>query len=188
MRNWVYIFLIAVLFSSSAIAQNPEPVFEDDKFKDRIYLGGNFGLMFGTFTFVDVSPLVGYRVTNDFSVGLGATYIYWSGSYRTFSGNQVNYKSNIYGGRVFARHNVFKNYFLHAEYESLNFQFYNPLAGAGELQREWVPGLMLGGGLFQPLGRRSGINMMVLYNVLHDNIRSPYNSPFIIRAGITGGF
>ncbi|WP_194776511.1 hypothetical protein [Pararhodonellum marinum] len=145
---------------------------------DRMYFGGNFSLQFGDVTFIDISPLAGLMVTPRFSTGLGVTYQYLN--FRFF--NQSN---NIYGGRVFTRYNVFNNIFLHGEYESLNTVFtrVDPATNETAFVREWVPGLFLGGGYFVPFGRRGGANVTLLYNILHDNVRSPYFEPLIIRVG-----
>lgn len=149
--------------------------------KERIFFGGNLGLQFGTITNIEVSPLVGYRINNNLSAGLGLTYIY----YKINFDNRPDYKTDIYGGRIFARRAISENIFLHAEYESLNFEF---VRSDGSLLREWVPGMFLGGGFIQPVGRNVAFVAMALYNVLHDDLRSPYNSPLVIRVGINVGF
>lgn len=150
-----------------------------ESFKERLYFGGNFNLQFGTVTFIDVSPLLGYMVTNSFSVGTGVTYQYLS--YR-----HLNYNTNIYGGRVFARQNIGQQFFAHTEFETLNVEYSRFISPTDrQWVREWVPGLFVGGGLFQPLGRRGGINLMGLYNLTYVRGKSPYASPFVIRAGFT---
>ncbi len=77
------------------------------------------------------------------------------------------------------------SFFAHGEYESMSVEYpqfddnFNVV-----VRREWVPGLLIGGGIFNAIGPRGGINMTVLYNLAHDNIRSPYGSPLVFRAGI----
>ena len=34
-----------------------------DNFQNRIFYGGNLGLQFGTVTMIDISPMVGYKLT-----------------------------------------------------------------------------------------------------------------------------
>jgi hypothetical protein len=143
--------------------------------KDRMFFGGNFAMSFGTITFIDVSPLAGAMITNRFSSGVGMTYQYFNDT-RFIGGN-----NSLYGGRVFSRYNIFPNVFAHAEYESLNLDIYNRITD--RFERGWVPGLLVGGGYFAPFGDRGGANITLLYNLLHDNFRSPYNQPFIIRFG-----
>ena len=75
----------------------------------------------------------------------------------------------------------FPNIFLHSEYERINFDNYNRLSE--EFERIWSNALFLGGGYFAPFGSRGGANFTFLYNVLHDNLRSPYGEPYVIRVG-----
>ena len=152
-------------------------------FMDRTYFGGNFSLQFGTFTAIVISPIMGYMVTPRLSVGPGITYQYLKGEAYNYLGQLYSYDSNIYGAKVFARYNVSPWMFLHTEYESLKVD-YPSETGLG-LERNWVPGFFIGGGVFQSVGGRAGLGLSVLLNVLHDDIKSPYNSNLIIRAGVT---
>ncbi|MDN3668327.1 hypothetical protein QWY93_03160 [Echinicola jeungdonensis] len=145
---------------------------------ERLYFGGNFGLQFGSITYIEASPLVGLMMTERYSVGLGATYRYLN--YKDIP----NAKSSIYGGKVFNRYNLLDNLFAHAELETLNVELVREdPPGEFVFYREWVPGLFLGGGYFMPFGNRGGLNFSILYNVLYDNQKSPYNEPYVIRAG-----
>ncbi|WP_291789288.1 hypothetical protein [Cecembia sp.] len=176
-KNKLFYFFLgsALLFTSLSSAQRMIDEGNRPPLKDRIYYGGNFGMSFGTITFIDVSPLVGAMVTNRLSGGVGGTYQYFND--RRFIGGN----SSLYGGRLFSRYNVFPNVFAHAEYENLNFDLYNPRSD--RFERAWVPGLLIGGGYFTPFGERGGANFTFLYNFLYDVRRSPYNEPFVIRFG-----
>jgi hypothetical protein len=168
------LFLLLIVISIPFTSFGQREVGEDSKFTDRLYVGGNFGLQFGTITFVDLSPVIGYMINNRLSVGPGVTYQYL----------QTNiFSTNTYGGRGFVRYNFSERLFGHGEYERLNLTYYNPLEN--RLKREWVPGLFVGGGVFQPFGRRGGVALTLLYNLAHDQMRSPYIRPLIIRAGFT---
>ncbi len=144
---------------------------------EKIYIGGNFGLQLGTYTYIDISPLVGYRFTNRFSAGPGIAYRYLS--IRNVGSN------SIYGAKVFARYIVGKQFFIHTEYESLNTQLYERFAGRDRIVREWIPGFFVGGGISQPVGNRAAFMIYGLYNLLYDNVRSPYPSPWILSVGFT---
>lgn len=151
-------------------------------FWDKIYVGGGLGAQFGSVTVIDVSPLVGYRFTDRFSAGIGLNYQYYS-----IKVNNDKFSTSIYGGRTFARFNVFDFLFLHSELEMLNWECprYEPTGFVTD--RLWVPGLLVGGGLFQPFGNSSsGIFIMGLYNILYDDC-TPYNSPLVLRLGVTFG-
>lgn len=178
-------FLLLVLLTITPLIKGmaqTEELSKNSDWKDRIFVGGNLGLQFGTITNIEVSPLVGYRITNNFSAGLGVSYIY----YKVKFDNGTEFKTDIYGGRIFARRLITEQFFLHGEYESLNLEFYN--INDGSFNREWVSGLFLGGGYFMPISRNAGFSAMALYNVIYDDLKSPYNSPWVIRVGFSVGF
>lgn len=144
-------------------------------FWDRTYYGGNFSLQFGNFTFVDISPLMGYMLTEKLSAGVGGTYQYYRYDIRGFK-----FSGNTYGGRVFSRYNITPQFFAHGEVEQLNLEF---VTADFQRVREWVPGVFIGGGYFAPFNKRGGFQIMALYNLAYDEIRSPYGSPIIFRVG-----
>jgi long-subunit fatty acid transport protein len=168
----------AIVFLCVTFAAFAQKEYEEGSsgFFDRVYLGGNFGAQFGTVTFVDLSPLAGYMITPKLSAGVGVTYQYIN--YKYYNSSYSNY-----GWRTFVRRNVGRQLFVHGEFENLNLQFYDV---NNDLVRQWVPGLFVGGGLFQPIGRGGGGFMIsALYNLLYDQNRSPYYSPIVLRVGFT---
>ncbi len=174
----IFLLFIGAMFCTQIVfAQRDFDPEIDKSFKERVYFGGNFGLQFGTITAVEVSPLVGYMLTPRLSTGAGITYQYFEDKrYRP------SYSSSIYGGRVFGRYNILEAFYAYAEYESLNLEFYDPFRD--RFSTEWVPGLLIGGGYNQiGAGGRGGFNIMALYNVTYDNVRSPYASPLVLRVG-----
>uniref|UniRef100_UPI00404748F3 hypothetical protein n=1 Tax=Roseivirga sp. TaxID=1964215 RepID=UPI00404748F3 len=194
MKRLLILFIISLAI---APALNAQVYFEEkdtqkadtvqtSNFKERVYTGGNFSLNLGSnFSYVDISPLAGYMLTPTFSVGLGATYLYLSRKYVIIpSGNTFKVNSSVYGGRTFVRKNILETYFAHMEFEALNVEFASNTNNENTI-REWVPGLFIGGGIFQPVLGRGGVNLTILYNLLHDERKSPYNSAFVVRAGIT---
>lgn len=146
-----------------------------DDFKNRIFFGGNVGAQFGNYTFVDFSPLVGYRISDKLSVGVGITY-----NYLRFRYGKTEYKTDIYGGRVFGRYFVWENLFLHGEYEVLN--------GAWDYtnKRFNIENILGGAGYRQMVTDRAAMTLLVLWNFSQNNY-SPYSNP-IIRGGFTFGF
>ena len=142
---------------------------------DKVFVGGNFGLQFGTITFIDISPIVGYRFTDRFSAGPGITYRYLK--FRGFSG------TSTYGGSLFARHTIGSQFFAQAQYESLNTAFTTVVNQDIMIRRDWVSGFFLGGGIFQPLGRRGAVTLAAMYNLMYDAQRSPYGSPWVFNVG-----
>lgn len=158
---------------STMIRKNPLK----EKFWDRVFVGGNLGFQFGTVTFAEVSPLVGYRFTEKISAGIGATYQYYR-----YKDQLYELTTNVYGGRIFGRYFFTEYLFGHVEYEYLNldaFDFY-PVR-----RRVNVESLLAGGGYFQRIGANSGIFAMILYNFT-ESAYTPYTNP-VIRIGVNIG-
>ncbi len=137
------IFLIAFLVCSFSIfAQVEEPVHiegknkpvkEKPKFSDRLVFGGDIGLSVGNYTYVNVSPAVGYRITDRLTAGLGPIYIYQSDKY-------YDYESSMYGVKLITSFTVLRgtdinpnfqigNLIFHMENEILNVEPYNGQTG-----------------------------------------------------------
>ena len=67
-RKLLMLIVFTVSLAQFASAQYTRPAEEDVPEKkgfdpSRLFFGGNFGLTFGNFTFINVSPVVGYRIT-----------------------------------------------------------------------------------------------------------------------------
>ena len=186
MRKLLITLAVVLVCSEVVKAQkyyDPETE-EDVPFKERLYFGGNFGFQFGTLTNIEVSPLVGYMITPEFSMGLGATFQYVKGEYfNPFFNTVIKYDSKIYGGRVFGRYNVGSDLFLYTEFESISNEY--PSFDEDRLVREWIPGFFVGGGYTQSISGSFGFNVTILYNLAHDDIKSPYGSAWVIRGGFT---
>ncbi len=146
--------------------------------KENLFFGGDLGLNFNNNgAYVLIAPVMGYRFleSRSLSLAIGPSFEYFkSGTLST----------NSFGGRTFARYDILRNLFLHAEYEGLSIK------QSGISDRVWIDRLPLGGGYRQSLGGRANLNFMVLYDVLYDS-GSPYNNNsfdgFIVRGGVTMG-
>lgn len=149
-------------------------------FWDRVFFGGSLGLQFGDLTYVDISPLVGYKITEQLAAGIGGTYIYYR--YRDPYGE---FKTNIYGGRLFGRYYFIENLFGHVEYEVLSMERPDDL-NYNELTRVNIASTFVGGGYRQMLGDNAALELILLYN-LTEEAYSPYTNP-VIRIGLVAGF
>lgn len=164
---------------------------EKPPLRDRIFFGGNFGLQFGTVTNIEISPLAGIYLTPRLAVGPGIKYEYFKSDYPGF----VPYETHIYGGTAFARYMAIKDLseaiglglnfgiFGHVEYEilSLESKYFEIGAPPDAEGRFFLNSILIGGGVFQPIGRRGGFLFMVLWN-LNETASSPYSNP-IFRIG-----
>jgi len=174
------------LTTFSSIAQTTESNIGEN-WTDRIYVGGNLGFSFGTVTYIEVAPLVGYRITNNWSAGLGGRYTYYKDNYYF-----PPYETSIYGAMAFTRYNIYKGIFAEADFEANNFEVYQPVFDTFgnfiryDTERKWVPSLLLGGGYSQSIGGKSAFYISILYDVLQ-NPNSPYYGQPVFRGGVTFG-
>ena len=169
--------------------------FERNKppFTDRLVYGGGLGLQFGTLTLVDLSPVVGYRVTERLETGIGFTYKYYKVKdyWYDYSTNQsYDLKSNIIGGSVYLRYHFLKNVFAHAEFEQLQYRYtdYYNIPGIGiekEKKTANISSVFIGGGYKQQISQGSYFFIMALWNLTEDSM-SPYNNP-VLRMGVLLG-
>lgn len=183
----LYFTLGAILIFGSSFAQDDQR----SAFLDKIYVGGGFGASFGDYTYINISPIIGYRVSPKLSVGLRLIYQYTTYEYWDYQDQTTkNYSGNDFGVGGFARYMVRGPFFLQAEYEHLN---YDGLDDSGS-SRSSFNSFMAGGGISQPIGGKAFFFLTAMYNFSYANFdsnnvyRSPYNSPWVLRIGVTAGF
>src|SRR5664279_5082865 len=181
--------LLAISYPSLIAQSNKEDQFPYDQksedgtpaFKERLFFGGNMGLMFGTITDIQISPVVGYWLLPRLAIAAGPTYSF----YKT----EID-KTSIYGGKAYAQLVVLQDIssviplgshtgiFLHIEDELLSLKAnfwkypYNPPG------RFYVNTVLIGGGISQQIGRRSSMDFMVLWP-LNESDYNIYNKPEI---------
>lgn len=174
----VFIFQLSVNFTlaQEQVFQDSTPPKKDRRIMDRLYIGGNVGLLFGSTTLIELSPQVGYRLTDRFIPGIGFTYIY-----QNFRQNNIRYENSVYGGSIFTKYFLTDKIFAHVEYEMLNVEFYEPFFQ--RIERKWISSFYVGGGFSQPLGERGFVQIMILFELLQDPYYPYYRSNPIIRIG-----
>ena len=185
MRKFLVIGAILNLFFLSASAQEDGNSLKGMSFKDRAFTGGNLGLSFGTITNIYLAPVLGYRVTPRMAAGVGVIYQYVKD---TRYNPDLSYSS--YGFNIFSRYAIYGPLFVQAEYEYLNYEYF-PFIGSAETARTGFNSVFLGGGLAQPMGKNAAIILSAFYNVTYQGNSQPpppYNSPWVVRVGITAGF
>lgn len=181
-RNLILLSFVLIHFSTLITAQDVK----DMTFGQRIFIGGDFGMTFGTNTYINISPYVGYRITNRLSAGLGPIYIYERYKY-------YDIKTSTYGGKAIMSFIVLKdigqnlniglgNIMLHTENEILNIEKiyfdYNIQRYVNTQERVWIDNWLIGAGLNQSFGSRGGINLYILWD-LTQNQYSPYSNPVV---------
>jgi len=138
---------------------------------DKFYFGGNLGLTFGSYTSISIWPMVGYKISPKFSAGLQPGLDYIKYNYQGYTD-----ESSSYGIKIFSRYRIIPQFYLHAEYDYINYEIYTWINQTDFIKnREFVPFLFLGGGLSQQLGENSWMYVQILFDVLQDE-NSPYSS------------
>jgi hypothetical protein len=201
-----YILKLFLLFNILIISISAAGQYKKKSSFKRYFFGGDFWLSFGTNAFINISPLAGYRITQNFSAGIGPIYIFEKNTYAYLDTtiNNVDYyrsykiRTSTYGGRIFLTYDLIRNLnqyipiglgniLVHCENEVLNLEtFYmnpNNLRVYSTGNRIWIDNLLIGGGLRQPIGENSSINLLILWDVT-ENKYSPHTNP-IFRIGFT---
>ncbi len=171
------IFLSTFLLTSVFCAAQDE-ITPNTPLSERITFGGDFGLSFGTITYVNISPLVGYRFTDHFTGGTGFIYQYINYSPAVFG---YELQSSTYGGRLFGRYRFLENFFGTMELQGLNVDAYN--LRYERTGRATIPVMLLGGGYLTEIGDRSFFSLSVTYDIIQD-FNSPYYKRPVFQAGV----
>ena len=150
----------------------PPPPKQSTPGPSKVYYGGTVGLSFGDYFRISLEPYVAYKVTPKFSLGGKVRYEYIED--KRYSEKLT---SSNYGGSVFTRYRLIPQIYAHGEFAYMSYKYQTSNL---ESQREWIPFLLLGGGLVQRAGARTAMYVEVLWDVLQDD-NSPYDSstPFV---------
>ena len=154
-RLFFTLLTLTILLGASveAFSQREERSRNDEEissFNQYFWWGANTALQFSggnqsSFFLVALEPMMGYKIDpkGNFSVGPKLTLEYTSIRYFGIT-EKVN--SLNYGGGLFGRAKVYRQYFAHVEYEKLN----ETIAFTdGSTAREWNDNYFLGGGISQ---------------------------------------
>ena len=184
-RSIVTAFLAFVLLSGS-FAQETDKDKEKSKPKNtqepsKVYWGGELGLSFGSYFRISIVPMLGYKVTPQFHVGAKIGYAYTEDKRY----ENVTIISHNYGGSVFSRYLIVRGLYAHAEFMYWSYKYQTENL---EVERTWVPFVLLGGGYVQPISASASVFLEVLWDILRDP-NSPYDSsePWV-KIGVGVGF
>ncbi len=185
MNVYRFLLLITILLcgANTAFAQRTEEdeYVESEKkeetqtkipFKKRLVFGGNLGGSFGTYSYFQINPMVGYKTTDWWVNGIGVNYIY--------SGSR-GYSQHVYGASVWSRAYIYKSIMLHTEYEYLTMNLRTPY---GETFSANAPVWLVGGG-YQNTAGGIGFGVLILFDLIQ-HYNSPYANPIIRIGGMIG--
>ena len=165
-------------------------------FTDHLWFGGGLGLGVGGSTFnFGISPMVGYKFTENFSAGVRVPLDYTYAKLFSSNGTNAVYSNLDFGLGTFTRYKIFRGIFAHAEYNYLWIK--EPVASGNtllldpenpdrllkqSLNRDEINvglGYATGGGRF-------GTEISILYNVLDEATSTTI--PWSIRVGFNYNF
>jgi hypothetical protein len=179
--NYITVVLLIFLGTRSVFAQYDYPGEKDEETKkeqkhgkyydSKFFIGGNLGLSFGTYTYIELAPLAGYKITPRLWAGLGPKYMYWK--MRNY------YETSVYGLKTFASFTILKDIsetinigigdiFIYLEDETLSLEeiYYDPVNYVYfKGNRNWHNILLAGGGMRFPLGTRGGLSIYALWGL-----------------------
>ncbi len=151
------------IYSQIDFYEHPDSVVVKDNSLYRPIYGGDFSLMFGTYTNISVSPKIVFPIKNFAATGMGFDLMYLA--YQRQS-------SFIYGGNIFNEFYIANTLILHSELQMLNIPDYSNITPV----RAWDLGVYIGGGLKISMGSKAYMAYMLLWNLNYSYL-SPYTNP-----------
>ena len=147
--------------------------------RERLVIGGNFNIASTSPLMLDLSPQLGYRINKRFQVGA-------SGIYRVKFVDSVRVSnavpSNVCGYSVFATYGLMLNFFAYGEFErttaTVKQQSLDPKGS-----NQWTNSALVGIGRQFRLHPKVNASVLLLWNPLHVNGKSPYHDAFVIKTG-----
>ncbi len=180
-----------LLFSTTTFGQDTRKKKSQNDLADKLWYGGGFGLGLSSGTFaLELSPMVGYRLTDRLSTGVRIPLEYTYAKLTANDGLGLNYNNLDWGLGVFSRYKLFWNIFAHAEYNYLwvkepvtsNGFFQLDPSDPTKLLKESYNRDEFNIGLGYASGGQLGTEISLLYNVLDDATST--NIPWTIRVGL----
>ncbi len=168
----------------------------DARLSSQWWYGGELGLDLTGSTFkFGLSPMLGYKITQRFSVGVRIPLEYTHFRLGNVDGDAISFSNLDFGTGAFTRYKVFRNIFSHAEYQHLWLQ--KPVTMGGSLLldpansssvlTEKLGENQVNLGLGYTSGRGNlGYEISLLYNVLEGS--NSLQSPWQVRVGLNYKF
>jgi len=128
-----------------------------------------------------ISPSLGYRVSDRFSIGPGISYAYNYYGANNGRGGTTSFNTSSFVVKGFAQLMVIDQFFVHAEYEVTRAEFLavdnSGYLTGGKVSRS-VQTPLLGAGYRSQISNRAAADIVLLYN-FQDNYNSIYPNPVI---------
>src|SRR5450755_4452865 len=98
MKKLLTLFIVGMAFMQTTHSQDGGSTGGGKFDKSNLFFGGNLGLAFGTYTIVNVSPLIGYHFSPLFAAGVGVNYSYYG-----YDDGYLTSKQTYAGMSIFGR-------------------------------------------------------------------------------------
>ena len=175
--NKISILTFFFLFTALSVISGQKSREEKPPLRERMFFGGGLGLQFGTYTDIQVTPIVGLWVRPRIAIAAGPNFRYYK---------YQGYESTMYGGNAYVQFvpvqdinnaipiGLHMGIFLHLEDDLLNFD--DPYVDNARVTVNTVLG---GFGIRQMLGTRSSLNLMFLWAFNESPLYDLYSNPEI---------
>jgi hypothetical protein len=166
----------------SNVVQKPIPL--ESPLMKKLYFGCNLALQYYGYNgynvfYYDLSPNIGYKVTDKFSVGFQIVY---NNTIEAAGGHSASY--NVIGGGIFARYLVLKFLFIQVEYDILT----TPPSYLFTPKRSISDEKLAGIGFKRNFTDKISYYITLMYD-FDPTINSPYYSnPLVYRIGVAYNF
>jgi hypothetical protein len=164
------------------VRNNPvkKPIAPESELMKKLYFGCNLAAQFyssGGYNvfYYDLSPNVGYKITDKFSAGVQIVY---NNTIEAAGGQSVSY--NVIGGGVFARYLVLKFLFLQVEYDILTTPPSYRYAQNRNMSDEKLGGV----GFKRNFTDKVSYYISILYDFAAEPNSPYYYSPIVYRVGV----
>lgn len=167
----LFVMISGVLFSQVSVGASPEST-------NRWTFGGGIGVGFGSQSafYLQASPRIGYRLTNDLEGGVVGSVSWQTSDY---------YRSTMFGVGPFLNYYIARTFYLSANYQHyfINYKdkYYDFKTNAEE------DALYLGGGYMQRIGNNSFMQIGLMYNVLWKENESIFSTGLVPSIGFVVG-
>lgn len=188
----IFLTLGVISLHAQATIGTNVPKRETSSLMEQLWFGGSFVLGFSggnnsSFFQLGVSPMVGYKVFEQFSIGPRAALTYNHFRARVGNGSTDSANPFSYAIGAFARYKIIPSIFGHVEYELANEALVQRGFDELEVVRRQRNNVYIGGGYTSSQGAgTTGFEMLLLYNV--NQPENLVEQPFVIRVGFTYGF
>jgi hypothetical protein len=167
----LFLMISGAMFSQVSIGASPEN-------NNRWTFGGGIGVGFGSQStfYLQASPRVGYKLTDDLEGGVVGSVSWQTSDY---------YRSTMFGVGPFLNYYIARTFYVGANYQHyfINYKdkFYD------YKMNEEEDALYLGGGYMQRIGNNSFMQIGVMYNVLWKENSSIFSTGLVPNIGFIVG-